>query len=816
MIGSYFDTFLKKNNFEDSKERILYAKNRVYLDFKNAETDLIQGLKFIQTDDTFIASMELINNYQNKDDYNSVLLDEEKKLLTETLLYKVKNSFTQSIKIYDKNEELVAYVYKDEKGYKLNFISYEKSKKILYSKYEDDKQYSKNQYVMDRANTFKHVDYYSQPELKETTLITHHLMDNKICITSHDSIFNKYNDTETIVHIEMSKQFDHYYFKKISDDLHLNISLGTENKYEKKTLLLAQNSAFKDSDILNEGNYYLSVFLLNTEDVDAFILFSLDKSLLNRVLNNNREQLVLFLTISIVIILVIFNFLIRIGIYSPLDQLMQQISKIKNRDYSESKIVKTADELEEISKNINTLATSLNNREHALKISQSKLEYLSSHDELTGLLNRRNFALKLEYAIQKANRYKTKVAVLFLDLDQFKQVNDTLGHTIGDNLLKTVANRLKLSLRDSDVLARVGGDEFNIFIDDFKSIVEVQSFAQKLIDDLEEPYIDEENEIISSVSIGISLFPEDGKDIETLIKNADLAMYKAKDAGRNDYSFYSSKFSESLQNRMNIMQCLKSAIKNKDEFLLYYQPKISIKTQKIVGVEALIRWNSPERGFVRPDEFIAIAEETHIIIEIGDWVLNRACKDFMALKNDGYDIRQVSVNVSGVQLQYSDMLQSVSNAITSTNIKAHELELEVTESYIATNEEEAIETLAKFRDMGIELAIDDFGTGYSSMSYLQKLPMSRLKIDKAFVDDLPNSAGSVAVVNAIIALAQAFDLKVTVEGVELKEQLDFFKDKYCDDIQGYYYSKPLSLVELKEFIKNRSTNQSEKKLKPMV
>lgn len=351
-------------------------------------------------------------------------------------------------------------------------------------------------------------------------------------------------------------------------------------------------------------------------------------------------------------------------------------------------------------------------------------------------------------------------------------------------------------------MARVGGDEFNIFIEGFKNITELQVFSQKILDDFIEPYVDADNEIVTSTSIGISLFPEDGTDSETLIKNADLAMYKSKENGRNGYSFYATKFSEYLQHRMNVVQALKSAIKNQDEFVLYYQPKISIKTQKIVGAEALIRWNSPELGFVRPDEFINIAEETHMIIDIGHWVLKQACSDFMKLKERGLMLQQISVNVSGVQLQYSNLLQIIKDVIALTNMDAAALELEVTESYIATNEERAIETLSDFRDMGIELAIDDFGTGYSSMSYLQSLPISRLKIDKAFVDDLPHSQESIAVVNAIIALAQAFNLKITVEGVELKEQLDFFKDKYCDDIQGYYYSKPLTFSELKKFIKD--------------
>lgn len=804
VLGFYFDTFLKRNYFKSSKEKITHARDRVVADFKHAQRELLQGVNFVETDYDLIASMQLINNYQDKHNYNYALLDEEKKEIAKYLLKKIKASFNQDARLYDKNAELVAYVNKEDGRYRLNFISYKNFQQIVYSKYENEKEYQKREYQVIESIPMKHVAYYSQPELKRAALITYHFIKGKIYITSHNSIFDEEDASGTGLHIEMSKLFDNTYFQRISKELDVNISLSDSIDYKKRSTELFDEEALRDENIIDEKDDYLSSFILHTKSQDAYLFISLGKEELTSVLNNNREQLVLFMFIFIVALLGMFNVLIHFGISNPIKKLMEQISRIKNGDYTDSSIIKTADELEEISENINMLAVAVANRESSLKASQNQLEYLSTHDELTGLLNRRSFSIKLEYALQKAERNKSKVAVLFLDLDEFKQVNDTLGHTIGDKLLEAVAHRLESSLRESDILARVGGDEFNIFVDGFKSITELQLFAQKLLDEFEEPFVDVDSEIISSTSIGIALFPDDGTDVETLIKNADLAMYKAKERGKNRFSFYSTKFSEYLQHRMNMIQALKSAIKNQNEFVLYYQPKISIKSQKNVGVEALIRWNSPELGFVRPDEFISIAEDTHMIIDIGTWVIKQACSDFMQLKEDGYNIGQVSVNISGVQLQHSDMLQTVKDVMASTSIQAHELELEVTESYIATNEKSAIETLSKFRNMGIDLAIDDFGTGYSSLSYLQALPISRLKIDKAFVDDLPNSKGSVAVVNAIIALAQSFELKITVEGVELEEQVNFFKDKYCDDIQGYYYSKPLPYQELKEFVKNNS------------
>lgn len=804
VIGIYFDAFLENDYYDKNENKITRALQRVIVDLKTTEASLKEGIGFVQHDISFIASMELINNYQDKNHYNAILLDEEKKIIAKNLLDRVKISLNDSIAVYDKNAELVAFVYKDGAIYKLNFISYEDGKRVLYSKCEADSHYKKSVYKEKSQTPFHHTMLYTQKELHQGKLVTYQFRHKQLHLTSHISIFDTKNPMQMKMYMEMSKVFSTQYFNKISDDLDLKVSLTSEVNAQKKPSPLFDFRAEKRVRLIDIQSHYISVFSIQTVNGEVYIKFALDKENLNRVLKKNRYQLILFMIVAIVVILLLFNFLMRFGLMRPLEKLMHQIRQIKNGDYSASPVVKTEDELEEISENINMLATAVESREVSLRESQKKLEYFATHDELTRLINRRAFSIELKHALQKALRNKTQVAVLFLDLDEFKQVNDTLGHSIGDILLQSVANRLQESLRESDVLARVGGDEFNIFIEGFKYISEVQVLAQKILDAFIEPFVDDENEIVSSTSIGIALFPDDGKDTETLTKNADLAMYKSKERGGNSYSFYSSKFSESVEHRMEIVQALKSAVKNEQEFLLYYQPKISIKTKKIVGVEALIRWNSPELGFVRPDEFIHIAEETHMIIDIGRWVLKQACSDFVSLKEKANVLEQISVNVSGVQLEYSDMFETVKEITKLTHMDVTKLEIEVTESYIATNEVKAIKTLSKFRSMGIELAIDDFGTGYSSMSYLQSLPISRLKIDKAFVDDLPSSKESVAVVSAIIALAEAFHLKITVEGVEKVEQVAFFEDKYCDDIQGYYYSKPLTFSDFKEFLSKHS------------
>jgi diguanylate cyclase (GGDEF)-like protein len=803
VLGFYFDTFLKANYFKSSKEKISHAKERLENEFQYTQKNLSEGVKFLESNTDLKASLELINNYEDKQNYNHDLLDEEKKEIVVELLERVKSSFYDSGVIYDKNGELVAFVYKHGGKYKLNYISYEDGKQLIFSKYEKEKLFHNDEFMARSYIKKRHVLYYTQPELHKNAVITYQFLNNSIDITSHNSAFDEFDDQKTIFHIEMSKIYDYKYFAKFTEDTEVSISLNKKLDVMQNIPLLFSKKSLENKDISENKDNYYSSFVLNKNPDNIFITFSLGKDALYDSLKKNREQLLIFMVFSTLIILVLYYILIYYGISKPLTKLMGQISRIKQGDYTEVPVVKTADELEEISKNINMLAVAVQTRENSLKQWQSKLEYLSTHDELTGLFNRRSFSIKLEYALKKAKRNQTQIAILFLDLDEFKQVNDTLGHTIGDNLLKAVAHRLETSLRESDVLARVGGDEFNIFVDGFKSIIELQTFAQKLLDDFTEPFVDVENEIVSSTSIGISLFPNDGEDVETLIKNADLAMYKAKENGKNSYSFYSSRFSEFLQHRMDIVQALKSAIKSEDEFVLHYQPKVSIQTQKVVGVEALIRWNSSELGFVRPDQFIKIAEETHMILDIGLWVLRKACEDFMFLKNNNCHIGSISVNVSSVQLEYGDMLQKVKDVITYTGISAEELELEVTESYIATHEKRAIETLTKFRNMGVALAIDDFGTGYSSMSYLQALPVTRLKIDKGFVDDLPDSKESTAIVNAIISLAETFGLKITVEGIEKEEQLNFFKGKYCDEIQGYFYSKPLPLKELQSFVKEK-------------
>ncbi|MEA3522858.1 MAG: EAL domain-containing protein, partial [Campylobacterota bacterium] len=436
------------------------------------------------------------------------------------------------------------------------------------------------------------------------------------------------------------------------------------------------------------------------------------------------------------------------------------------------------------------------------------LEHLSHHDFLTNLPNRRLFMLRLEHAIEHAKRDKSEIAVLFLDLDEFKQINDTLGHDIGDQLLVEVSSRLKETIRNSDTLARIGGDEFNILIEDVEDIRDIEIILEKILADFKFPFVCSGHEITTTASIGVSLYPDDGKDMLTLIKNADLAMYQSKDEGRNNYSFFSKKLSEYIEERARYINAMKADLQNRcSEFLLVYQPKISLETGKISGAEALIRWRSHELGFVRPDKFIKMAEETNMIIPLGEWILNQALSDYKAMQDRGCHYQKISVNVSSVQLLNSDMIKTVKSAIRTSDVNPKNIELEITESYIATDQKKALKTLQELRAMNLDLAIDDFGTGYSSLSYLQKLPVTRLKIDKSFVDDLPDSKKSIAIAKSIIALANTFNLSITAEGVETQEQLDYLKSVQCHEIQGYFYSKPLAYEEFINFYFDYNKNK---------
>jgi len=424
-----------------------------------------------------------------------------------------------------------------------------------------------------------------------------------------------------------------------------------------------------------------------------------------------------------------------------------------------------------------------------------EIKYQANYDSVTHLPNRFLFLDRLEQAISKADRDDTMFAVLFFDLDRFKQINDSLGHTIGDEVLKLVAKRLEKSIRNEDSIARLGGDEFVVIAEAQTMPEGAAILAEKLNRVLEEPYFCRGHELFITGSIGISLYPKDGHDADTLIRNADSAMYRAKNAGANTFHFYSPEMTERAFDRILMEKNLRVALK-KSEFEVYYQPQYDLQTFQMIGLEALIRWPHPTLGFIPPFTFIPIAEETGMINEIGAWVMESACRQICLWKQKNELIQRVSVNMSAKQLQQDNLVDLIKETLITTGCNPDWLEIEITESYLMSNPESAILKLEQLRALGVSIAIDDFGTGYSSLSYLKKLPISKLKIDKSFVDDVPTNPDDVAITKAIIALGKSMKMKLIAEGVETIEQQEFLKANGCDEVQGYLYSKPMPVSKL--------------------
>lgn len=430
-----------------------------------------------------------------------------------------------------------------------------------------------------------------------------------------------------------------------------------------------------------------------------------------------------------------------------------------------------------------------------IKSTEDKLRHLALHDSLTGLPNRLSFNEQLDHAIKSAQRNQVSTAVLFLDLDRFKTINDSLGHPIGDALLIEVASRLRGCLRADDTIARLGGDEFTIIMEDILIPEDAAKVAEKINQTLSAPVSIDGHQFYVTTSIGISLFPEDGKSVTELVKNADSAMYRAKESGRNCYEFYSSELATAAVTRLELEGDLRRAISN-DEFALHYQPQFNLQTGAITGAEALIRWHHPERGLISPDKFIPIAEETGLINQIGEYALFKACHQLKRWHQKGWMLPKVSVNVAGKQIYSGQLLSRVEEALKVTGISASCLEIELTETTLMQSTEKTINTLLQLRKMGVQISIDDFGTGYSSLSYLKTLPIHRIKIDRSFVQDIPGDTNDVAITKAIIALSKNLQLDVIAEGLESEEQKLFLLSEDCMQAQGFLFSKPLPPREL--------------------
>lgn len=439
--------------------------------------------------------------------------------------------------------------------------------------------------------------------------------------------------------------------------------------------------------------------------------------------------------------------------------------------------------------------------------SEQRIKQLAYYDQLTGLPNRQQFIRDLRRALARVARNDQKLAVLYLDLDRFKRINDTLGHTVGDALLKSVADRLEASVRLEDTvgririddpgqteLARLGGDEFVVLIGGLDEIGEVERIVGRIRAALAEPFSYEGHQFVITPSIGVALYPEHGRSLEELLMHADMAMYQAKAAGRNSHRVFSSSMNTRSLERLDLENELRAAL-DSNAFALHYQPKVDVASWRIVGCEALLRWQHAERGWISPADFIPLAEETGLIIPLGHWVVEETCRQLKAWHASGFDELTVAVNVSSQQFTQSDLLDSFLQTIWAAGLKAQCLEVEITESLLMQNVDETREVLRQFREAGIKLTVDDFGTGYSSLSYLTQFPLQSLKIDRSFVRNLHVNRQDAAICSAIIAMSKELGLQVVAEGVELEEQLDYLRQHDCDVIQGFLFSKPLPAEE---------------------
>lgn len=424
------------------------------------------------------------------------------------------------------------------------------------------------------------------------------------------------------------------------------------------------------------------------------------------------------------------------------------------------------------------------------KRTESRLIHITLHDDLTSLPNRLMFNRSLEQALSRHRRAGTEMAILLMDLDRFKVINDSLGHEIGDELLRRAADRLQNQCREGDMVARMGGDEFAVLMENQDNLAHISMCAQRFIDEMSAPYTLKEKDCSVTVSVGISVFPTDGGDSQALLKAADVAMYRAKEGGRNNYLYYSPKMNVHTLERLELESDLRHALEQ-GQFLLHYQPKVELATGLITGVEALLRWKHPRRGIVPPKDFISLAEETGLIVPIGEWALATACARTKDWQDQGFANFSVAVNLSARQFADPMLLPKLTRIISGSGLRPSSVELEITESMVMSHRENAVAVLESLKSIGVQIALDDFGTGYSSLAYLKRFPIDSIKIDRSFIQDIPADSDDKKITRAIIAMAHSMRLKVVAEGVETAAQLSFLRTQCCDAVQGYFLHRPL-------------------------
>jgi len=447
-------------------------------------------------------------------------------------------------------------------------------------------------------------------------------------------------------------------------------------------------------------------------------------------------------------------------------------------------------------------------KELLVKLNQSKNteRHLAYHDFLTNLPNRYLFLDRFDQAMIRSKRMKTKIALLFLDLDGLKRINDALGHSFGDNLLRAFAKRITKLVRKVDTVARIGGDEFAVILADLQEEIHATKIASKIIDSISKPFVVNEHELFLATNIGISFYPNDGVDLESLLRRADIAMYRAKSQGKNTIQLFHQSMDAKYFEDLTLENSLRQAVE-KDQLVLHYQPQVNLDSGIVTGVEVLVRWNHPKFGLVPPNKFIPMAEETGMILEIEEWVIYHACKQLADWQKLGFANFKLGINLSAREFRRPDLEGMIKSVLLETHLPASCVYLEITESSMMKNVENSIKTLLKLKEIGIQISVDDFGTGYSSLNYLKQFPIDILKVDRIFVQGIPDDKNDVAISTAIVVLARSMGLKVIAEGVETAEQVVFLQSLQCDEMQGFYFSKPLPAVRLTELLQTRKRLQ---------
>lgn len=581
---------------------------------------------------------------------------------------------------------------------------------------------------------------------------------------------------------------------------------GSEFKSTESVLWGAQSLSVW-SPIINQDKDFLGTVYLKISTVNFY--------------SNIETFAVICLVIVLVLLIAVYLFSIRLQsmISEPLielERISRKVSKSENYSirvpsYGEDEIGSLARSFNQMLEAIEIKKKERDSADKELKLSKERLEvvvqdlqHLANYDSLTQLPNRALCIDRIDYSLKQASRTGSVVAILFLDLDHFKDVNDSLGHAVGDQLLKATSQRLLTQIREEDSLARFGGDEFVIILNSLHDSEDVIAVVEKIVASFEEPFRLSNYEVNTTASIGVCMYPNDGTDVDSLMKAADAAMYKAKEHGRNTYEFFEEELNHMAIRRHQLANELRQAIKN-DELRIVFQPQLNLAKDKVLAAEVLIRWKHPLLGNISPAEFIPIAENTGLIKDIGAWLLDQSCQQIVACRKSGCEVR-LAVNLSVMQFRQMNLPEQIAALLQHYHIPPKLLEVEITEGMLMRNITQAVDILERFKEMQVRVSIDDFGTGYSSLSYLRRFPLDALKIDSSFIDELVVNREDTEIVMAIISMANSLRIDVIAEGVETEQQFKFLKQNNCDDIQGYYFSEPLDKKAFIAFLKKRKAN----------